>query len=889
VAIKDTEIELIPGGMNSNRPSKGGYALNMRVNDRQWQVRSGFGLLMQADSRLAAGTGDADGYGYDELVASHLIKTKWGRLQALMLFKHRGYTTDSGYKATVASQHVLVVCDLHDGARWEQPLFRHTSEFDYRSLSTIDMEPHYLGEGDSMLIAPSGSDWWFDDFADTVVFGSRSMGTWCYRPASFSLDPDPQVDTSLPSQVRPRRGEHAPVAAVTATIGATPLGAAYLPSAFFPRAQAGGQYAGRMAYASGRDVFFSEEGLPGAVRATDFITIDAPDNIVALANNGSALVIWTQTQTWMFQASAGLTFSSGTLIRASDQVGCFGPQAWARTDQGLVWADRNGVWGSDGGLAISDLSDGIDVAFDSPGLSNPWSVYQQASGHETAAEASPRSYLRVGDETAPVVATYESDSEYWFLSLREQRAALALHVPSGSWSVWTLETSAGGAGRPNRDSALEAPMLAGLDGRLFALGGIENIDYTDAPVTVSAKTWSVLEYGRGGGTDRSSVPAETSLAMVRDWFSVGSGNDYFVFGKPVRVPAGFKTPQAGAASGELFVVPVYFVPAAAPSLGIDRIELRVNIDNSAWLPVLYNGTEVDLMLPPERWPSYGGWGGGSPTAGVSEAQLYDSGSGAPSATGDQLRLYWDASAATTAHAFSFNYMNLRRDNLNPICFIPMAQQGSWGRRGMFTTVSVARTRDATSFTDAKTYLWRQAEPTPREENEREQAVDWLLASDETTPDDANQETVKARTLWVTLRNRGKGTPLTSTYYALLNAAVFSDRAGWSAQVMDHGARIVESVDKQSLRARVKDSSGNLLRRVLGSNSGLQWGSTASAAQGNYLVDDEQRDTVAISSGVKGQHFVWMLFGHIREKAEGLRVESMRGAFRRSGGRRRRGR
>ena len=59
--------------------------------------------------------------------------------------------------------------------------------------------------------------------------------------------------------------------------------------------------------------------------------------------------------------------------------------------------------------------------------------------------------------------------------------------------------------------------------------------------------------------------------------------------------------------------------------------------------------------------------------------------------------------------------------------------------------------------------------------------------------------------------------------------------------------------------------------------------------GEYLVDDEEHDTIATSDSVKGAYLSYMLFGFMRDRAEKVELASAKAVVRQGGTRRRTGR
>ena len=76
-------------------------------------------------------------------------------------------------------------------------------------------------------------------------------------------------------------------------------------------------------------------------------------------------------------------------------------------------------------------------------------------------------------------------------------------------------------------------------------------------------------------------------------------------------------------------------------------------------------------------------------------------------------------------------------------------------------------------------------------------------------------------------------------------------------------------------------------RLFGTN--LRYGDTTNAATGNYLIDVEECDTLAVSDSVKGGQVNYTIFGFMFDTAQRLLVQSVKVVIQAVSGRRRKGR
>ena len=96
-------------------------------------------------------------------------------------------------------------------------------------------------------------------------------------------------------------------------------------------------------------------------------------------------------------------------------------------------------------------------------------------------------------------------------------------------------------------------------------------------------------------------------------------------------------------------------------------------------------------------------------------------------------------------------------------------------------------------------------------------------------------------------------------------------------------------NKNTTRTRVRDVAGNMqLKNFVAATAaaGLHYG-TAGVAGGDYIIDDQEVSIVATSDGVKGNSFSYMVFGHVQNRAQALKLESVLAQLRVVGGSRRR--
>jgi hypothetical protein len=295
-------------------------------------------------------------------------------------------------------------------------------------------------------------------------------------------------------------------------------------------------------------------------------------------------------------------------------------------------------------------------------------------------------------------------------------------------------------------------------------------------------------------------------------------------------------------------------------------------------------------------PSKEGWGltAALLVPGTAEVQVYDSGTGLPDAAGDELRIRWQGANGATPWLFK-PAMNLCPRTVNPLIFIPFRKLANVNTMSMGFDFQTAQILNGAAGALLSVAAWHYASVATRHQaDDVTQAVDWAWksaqAGDTDRSGDPTGAQVKARGLFARILSHGRGTvPIVAAWpLGLFNVVISSDWKEWSSQIVDNASGFENDLQsKVPLRSRVKTAAGAMVARVF--NGSLTWGDTGTAATGNFMVDDEQVDTVSISDAVRGEHVSWMLFGHMMSRSERLVIQSVRGVLRKVAGRRRKGR
>ena len=941
MAVKYDEVEVLRGGVKYDRPSKGSFALNLLRRHGAWEVRRGFGQLTQFDCRVTHNiAGAAVEWGYQKHLGSHSIQTDFGHEQILSVFKARVYTSEvSGYRAQIANIYVVSVYDLTTRERWEEPLYRHTSE---GGLSTTDMELRYgqyqtnrEEDRQAWVVASSEDMFSFTEVRDTVFFGSPGTDLYAYSPATFRGNRTRQVYGAHLKKWAPPYSESSMVWRVTPSPGPLPEVYSYRTPSDVPAPQALTTWDSRLVIAgNGREVFFSQKDLPTVFIAEDFILIPSERPITAMVDMGQSIYVFTDTETFMYQPSTRgedpLASRGMEPVRISDSIGCISQSCITKSEGAAVWLSTHGVHISGGGMDVQTVSDDIAPLF-TDFITDPMTSFYASVTAETGAvnagEPQRNTVITLNTDGASVV--YSEALEAALITLPEERVTLCL--TDQQWSVWTYESNTNAAGAAPHVGALtkiSSPWLVTTDTSLYLVGYDTPQALTDAalyagdvarPVDDDSTSRSayILEYGRGGALDRS-VDDEDDRTIAGKYslhLDAGVGADsYIVLGEWLPVEQSYKFnggalpvngESAPAAPGRTVLVPVYLVPderfdGSPATEVITDVEVRFMFDNTHWSPIFTDSlpatTTIDVQLPAERLGSKAGW----------VTMRCEDAAGAADRTGSQIHMRWTGAGAGHYHAPALNVVPSRK---NLLCYIPMRTtndtddvSGMGIRKNPLAAWAVIQNATPTAF-DAHAMVWSEWRlVSVRKEDSVAQPVDWAYMSDDVgLPEDAR---VKARGLYVRLLSHDQGTDVTGGWsQGIFNTLMAADLKTWMAQVVDHvgGSTFRSPVSIKTnlyptprtmgtIRDRVQNAAG-VLSKATFSNAAVYGDRTVHSLENpTCLIGDEQVDEIATSDSVKGSSVSAMLFGFMRNPAERLRIESVKMLYRVVGAaRRRRGR
>ena len=859
MATPGTDVELIAGGTEGRPAERGRWVQNMwrPKGSPNWQTRPGFGQMTQLDTTLRSGISTE--WGISKHLGSHLVQTTWGAEQIISVFlvNARTGTNTTDSSSRWGTYYSVSIYDTNTGNHYEQVLFRHTSENKTAAFGKFNNPRMYNWYGNyetnetydnQSFLFGVDEPFYFTLFQNKLYFGNRFTGLLCYQPVDIRESRDQTVDST--EQVHWVKGysEDCLVTQVVPVDGKAIDALVYLQAANIPAPVAVAVLGNRFVIATEDTLLFSDANSPNNFIDGNGVVVPSQNPVVGMAEVGINLMVFTESETMLFQPSQGGLVSPGRFTVVSRNVGCLSPRAITSVGSTVFWADTNGIYTTSNGLKIDELSIPINDFFKG-GITCPLNNYLTASGAASpSTDEQPRTLYRQSDEEDVSIA-FSQEYEALFVSYPNSNALWCFN--QGGWSLWPVESTvkeSGGSAVVGVQQNITNPYVVTGTREVFLVGSVDTGTFTSATTRAESiynASYYIMQLGRGGALDRSVLNEDQRLVYgqfnKRLTSAVGDSRAYF--GKPSYDAATSKWLIP------LEIVPDYSGGMAQPT----NISFKFGYDSARWTPA------ASAIIPPERF--------------------YLS-------VGAALTYTVDAATSTiTITVASASPLNFASKQRNPFLLIPIAPANSTQTLldyGFDFTVggAVAQLSDGVNTSDMSVYVWNQHFGPLNADDSVAQPVDWAYKSQQIGIEGADH--VKARGVFARMVSHGSGTsPLSPNWvWGVYNTLLGSDFKGWVSQVIDFSSGIVNVANKFTLRTRYKDSSTNAMafRRFNGSPK-----------YGEYLVDDEEHDTIATSDSVKGAYLSYMLFGFMRDRAEKVELASAKAVVRQGGTRRRTGR
>lgn len=554
--VADQTVNLTPTkGMDLRSLSKqvgSPFLQNVLSRNGDFQVRPGFGLVRAYDTTLNNGrtlqVSPALGtFALGAPVAVQTIRTSWGSDQIVTVHPVRGYngnlrTTNAfseesalgGPRGFVMSSVAVVVHDLESDQHFEFVLHQQ----DVLGEDLMRHFPHYATRFDvdhtRWLTTQRTPEWaLIVPFEGAVIIAIDGCGLWCYRPVDTPVLPDRKGNSlNITTSSMYALGEVAALSPLNLTDGVLiAKEQTYLTSSEFGQPVAMGTYDNRMIYAIGNSLYFSDLYQPNAILAENIEVCPFPDPVTVVQNVRGTLFVCSAKQSWVYQPSGGtVTLQGGSWTMLSGAAGCVNNRAFALADQGLFFVEDSGVYSYAGGVVLQQISEPVDRLWtDSASLQMALTDYYTATGQTTLLDDQLPARVDVRAETPGARCHWNQERGMLFVTLNS--VTLAYTVGFG-WSVWYFASHAGWNDEAYGIATIDHPHLTSSGQRLFLVGGIDNVGYSDSAISAgfAAQSCYLLELGRGGAIDRSTAidPA------IRDAYSLAL-TGYWTTGSALRV------------------------------------------------------------------------------------------------------------------------------------------------------------------------------------------------------------------------------------------------------------------------------------------------------------------------------------------------------------------
>lgn len=880
-------IAALPQGMALDKAAKGPFLLNVWPTMDGWEVRPGLGQIAKVSSTQRWSAAEP---GFRQLLGCKAITTRFGHEQVVSLWSIGGFSGNTLLRSTTARRYAVVIHDATTRASYDVVLHRQTGERGEDVQPPPYWKPVYATSQErdrqGWVVADRLPVPFFAQVQGALLFGSQEMGLWVYDPVDIGRQGDSAVDGVLFQDCHRPDGECPFVTRVFPVPGVFSDGFSYLGTAQFPQPTDVCAVGSMAAMVSGRTIYLSDAGAPASIRSSNLLDLPCRGELVGVDEVFGTILAWTADETWAIRLPPNGLLDYADVRQLSDSIGLLGPQAKTRADGAVLWADRNGVFGFDGGSEVRAIGSELAPLF-YDGLSIPLSSHYADVGKATLTSRQPSSFVRWADPWTAM--TYDPVRRAVLLTLPQSNAGLCFC--RGAWSVWSFESNcASAATAVVADNKVPFLRLSATNVAVYGVAGPDlNAAAPTAGSTYPEGSAVILELGRGGGVDRNA-DSMADQRLSQGGFSKlksGAGTGMVILGNPVDVEEGEKL-GTQAAPARCKLVPVYFVPPEGVFRVVDLefiVEANTNI---TFVPAGFGSSVVDAIFATERDKARDGWGfGGALNTGVAEIQTYTG--GVPAAGGKQLVARFDGNNVNIIEVWPTTpYLSVAPRALCPLFWIPITSGAGLELTKLWDTVSAGvYTDDAANTVQLDVWAYQGSCVGSRDDTTTVgQPVDWALATDYHNSEAVSQTILRGARFMVV--SHGEAPDIrSSSRFGLFNAVFRADWRDWGAQLGDFvfGNRVGTRTTVQA-RLRTLTAALDPVRKVFG-NASAVWGGSASTS-GSVLIDDEPLDPVDCSEQVRGDGVGVMAFGHIRGASERVHISEVQlmtrvgGAPRRTG-------
>ena len=299
MAVASPSAPALPTGMDADSVEKGVYLQNLERHTWGWRSRKGFGQLSQFDSTLLAS--------YVEPIAflgAAPIQTDFGHEQIVSVRAVRCWTGEQKIlfgNGLYGIYYIVTVYDVTTDEWYEEMLHPRTSE-----QGVANPRRHALYESDLQknyedYLRGTDDAFWFEEYGDTLFFGSKRAGAWAYRPSTYRGKLRRQINSvDYHAWHDKPYGESACFLKLYPTDGLYADAFVYLNESEFPRPVDVAAVGNRLAYADGKVVYFSDPGRPASIPADGYITIPSENDVTSIHALLGNLLIRTSSESFFY-------------------------------------------------------------------------------------------------------------------------------------------------------------------------------------------------------------------------------------------------------------------------------------------------------------------------------------------------------------------------------------------------------------------------------------------------------------------------------------------------------------------------------------------------------------------------------------------------------------
>ncbi len=328
-------VELFAGQERTESDAfiRGSWSQNLFVDDDGASVRKGFGQIAELDTTLGLNL-DTEAFGYNDHLGSCAVETPFGHTQILSVFNGRASTSAMAGRETNARWANLFFVRIYDvttDSNYEEILYRQTSTYE-NNLNSLPMSQWYgnyetnKSFDNRKFIAGRDEDFFFETLDGYIFFGCKSTGLFVYRPSDFRDIRIQQVEDADANEYCSGYSESSIISRMNLIDGQFKDSHRYLRSSELGDLIDITQVSGRMVYASGLSIYFSDPFRPNSIMASNSVRIPAQTKITGVqAIQDKVLILVMMKRSSMFPVLLGLLLPRDGSYAFQTALAAWGP------------------------------------------------------------------------------------------------------------------------------------------------------------------------------------------------------------------------------------------------------------------------------------------------------------------------------------------------------------------------------------------------------------------------------------------------------------------------------------------------------------------------------------------------------------------------------------